>query len=148
MELFGLLLAVPVTLVTSVTFCVLAFFAMQRWPTFCHIALLVAVCVVAAVAIELVLSLTVGPFHLHQRFGGAYTAWHLVAFFFGPPAIAFLVLAGMCRLARLAVVRVGVAILVCWFACMATLLGNIVIDEDIHGIDGSGQRPTDSMFPR
>jgi hypothetical protein len=51
------------------------------------------------------------------------------------------------RFVRLVFVRIGLATTVCWFACMGTLFGNIMVDEDIQGIDGSGQRPTESIFP-
>ena len=41
--------------------------------------------------------------------------------------IGVLVYAGVSRFVRLAPVRVTLAILVCWFMCMLTLLGNIAI---------------------
>ncbi len=147
MELFGLLFAAPVTLVASIVFCSLAFYASQRWPRLQEVAFVSGICILALLLIELLLSVTVGPFHLHQRFGSAYAVWHLVGFFLGPPAIGFLTLLAICRLVRLTAVLIGVATLLCWLACMATLLGNIMVDEDIHGIDGSGQRPTQSVFP-
>ena len=106
-----------------------------------------SVCDLAALAIEIVLSLRVGPFHLHERFGRAYWAFHMVGFFLGPPAIAVLVYVVVSRFVGLVLVRVGLTTVVCWFTCMATLLGNIMVDEDIQGIDGSGQRPTESIFP-
>jgi hypothetical protein len=147
MELFGLLFAVPVTLVTSTVFCVLAFFATQRLPSIRRVAVVCSLCVVASLLVEVVCALTVGPFRLHQRLGAAYTTWHLVGFFLGPPAVALLVLVASSPLVRVGVLRIGIATALCWFACMATLLGNIMVSEDIYGIDGSGHRPTESVFP-
>jgi hypothetical protein len=147
MEGCGLVLAIPVTFVTSLVFCLLAHFAFRRWPKVRRICMAVAFVIVAALAIEVVLSLRIGPYHFHQRFGRAYWTLHMVGFLLGPPAIAVLVYVAVSRFVGLVFVRVGSATVVCWFACMATLLGNIMVDEDIQGIDGSGQRPTESIFP-
>ena len=147
MEGCGLIFATPVTFVTSLVFCLLVHFAFRRWPIVRRSCMAAAFVIVAALAIEIVLSLRVGPFHLHERFGRAYWAFHMVGFFLGPPAIAVLVYVVVSRFVGLVFVRVGLATVVCWFACMATLLGNIMVDEDIQGIDGSGQRPTESIFP-
>ena len=147
MENCGLVLAIPVTFLASLVFCLLAYFAFRRWPRVQHICMLIALLVVGALLVEVVLSFRVGPFHLYERFGRSYWALHMVGFFLGPPAVAVVVFVAISRFVRFVLVRVGLAAAVCWFACMATLLGNIMVDEDISGIDGSGQRPTDSLFP-
>ena len=144
---FGLLVTIPITLVTSTVFCVLAFFFANRWPKVGRFSVFASLCVLALLLLEATFVLTVGPFHLYQRLGAAYTVWHLIGFFLGPPAVGLLVLIGTSRFIRIGPVRVGVATVLCWFACMAALLGNFIVDEDIHGVDGSGQRPTRSLFP-
>jgi hypothetical protein len=147
MENCGLVLAAPVTFVTSLVFCLLAYFAFRRWPRVQHICTVVAFLIVVALLVEIVLSLRIGPFHLYQRFGRGYWTFHLIGFLVGPPAIAMLVLVAISRFVRFVVVRVGLATVFCWLACMATLLFNIMVDEDIVGIDQSGVRPTESVFP-
>jgi hypothetical protein len=147
MEGCGLILAAPVTFVTSLVFCLLVHVTFSRWPQVRRICVAGAVLIVSALVIEVVLSLCVGPFHLHGRFGRGYGTFHMVGFLLGPPAIAVIAHLAVSRFVGLVFVRVGLATVVCWFACMATLLGNIMVDEDIHGIDGSGQRPTESIFP-
>jgi hypothetical protein len=147
MENCGLVLALPVTFVTSLAFCFLLHFTFRRWGRVRPVCLVLALLIVAALLIEIVLSLRVGPFHLYERFGRAYWMLHMVGFTLGPPAIAALVFITASRFVSLIFVRVGLATLFCWFACMATLFANIMVDEDIVGIDQSGQRPTDSVFP-
>jgi hypothetical protein len=147
MEGCGLVFAAPVTFASSLVFCVLAHLAFRRWPMVRPICVATAFVIVAALVIEVVLSLRIGPFHLYERFGRVYWAWHMVGFVLGPPAIAVLVFVAVSRFISVVFVRVGLATVVCWFACMATLLANIMVDEDIVGIDQSGQRPTESIFP-
>jgi hypothetical protein len=147
MEGCGLILAAPVTFVTSLLFCLLAHFAFCRWPQVRRICVVAAFLIVAALVIEAVLSLHVGPFHLHGRFGRGYWTFHMVGFLLGPPATAVLVYVAVSRFVSLVFVRVGLATVVCWLTCMTTLLANILVDEDIQGVDGSGQRPSESLFP-
>lgn len=147
MEGCGLVFATPITFITSLVFCILAHLAFRRWPTVKHVSALVSLVIVAALLIEIVLSLRVGPFHLYQRFGHAYWAFHMFGFFLGPPAVAVLMFSAVSRFLSPVFIRVGVATMFCWCACMATLLANIIVDEDIVGIDQSGVRPTKSVFP-
>jgi hypothetical protein len=147
MEGCGLIFATPITFITSLVFCVLVHLTFRRWPRLRHICVAVAFVIVTALAIEVLLSLRVGPFHLNERFGGAYWTLHMVGFFLGPPAIAVLVFVAVSRFASVVFVRVGLATAFCWFACIATLVANVMVDEDIVGIDQSGERPARSVFP-
>ena len=146
MEGCGLVLATPVTFITSLVFCILVHLAFRRWPRVRHVSAVVSFVIVAALIIEVVLSLRIGPFHLYHRFGHAYWAFHLIGFFLAPPAVAVLVFAAVSRFVSAVFVRVGVATVSCWFVCMATLFANIMVDEDIVGIDQSGVRTTKSVF--
>jgi hypothetical protein len=148
MELFGLLFAVPVTFVTSLVFCLSAHFVFRRWARVQHFCTLGATLVVVSLLVETFLSLWIGPFYLDHRFGIFYWILHGIGFFFGPPAIGVLVFFTVSRFVRFTTVRVGLATAVCWIACMATLLANIMVDEDINGIKSSGSRPRNSIFPQ
>ena len=147
MELIGLLLAVPVTLVTSALFCILTHFAFRRWPHVRRVCVIAAFWVVGILIGEAAAVFRIGPFHLYQSLGPIYWALHMIGFVFGPPAVGVLVYVGASRLVRFAAIPIALATVVCWFACMVTLLGNIAIDEDINGIDGSGHRRDRSIFP-
>src|SRR4029077_18728282 len=147
MELFGLLFAVPVTLVTSTVFCILAHFAFRRWRCVRNVAAIASLVVAAYLALEALAVFRIGPFQIYQSIGPLYWELHMVGFIFGPPVIGVLVYVGVSRFVRFAPVPIILATVVCWFMCMFTLLGSIAIDEDIHGIDGSGERPRDGLFP-
>ena len=147
MEGCGLVLATPLTFITSLGFCLLAHFAFRRWPGVRQVCTVVSFVIVAALIIEVALSFRIGPFHLYQRFGRAYWTFHMIGFSLGPPAIAVLVFIAVSRFVTAIFIRVGLATIFCWFACMATLFANIIVDEDIVGIDQSGLRPTKSIFP-
>jgi len=148
MELIGLLLAAPVTFLTSFIFCLLAHFVFRRWPRVQLFSAVGAALVVAVLLVEVLLSLWIGPFHLDHRFGLSYRLFHEIGFLFGPPAVATLTFLAVSRIVRFATVRIGLATAACWFACMMALLANIMVDEDIHGIKNSGSRPRDSIFPQ
>ena len=144
MELFGLIFAVPVTLVTSTVFCLLAFWAFRRFPMLRSPVCIAASIVLCSVALELVLSFAVGPLALHQRFDGIHSVLHFANFVLAPPAIACVILVATLRWGFPPLPLRIVAVCACWFTCMASLLGNIVVDEAIYGIDGSGIPPTQS----
>jgi len=144
MELFGLLFAVPATFAASLTFCVLAHFVFRRSPRVQYFCTLGAALVVVSLIVETSLSLWIGPLRLDHRFGIFYWILHGIGFFFGPPAIGVLVFVTVSRFVRFTTVRVGLATAVCWIVCMATLLANIMVDEDINGIKSSGSRPRNS----
>ena len=139
MEMFGLLFAIPVTLVTSTVFCLLALRGFRRFPMLRSLAFIAASIVLCSVALELVLSLALGPLVLHQRFDGIHSVLHFANFILAPPAIASVILLPALRWGL--PLRI-VAVCACWFTCMASLLGNLVVDEAIYGVDGSGIPPT------
>jgi hypothetical protein len=142
MELFGLIFAVPVTLVASAVFCLLTFWALRRFPMLRSPVFFAASIVLFSVALELVLSFAVGPLALHQRFDSIHSVLHFANFVLAPPAIACVIIVAALRWGFRPLPLSIVAIGVCWFTCMASLLGNIVVDEAIYGIDGSGIPPT------
>jgi hypothetical protein len=135
MELFGLLLAVPATMVLSTIYTAIALWSFGRWPLAKKVALPFSYGIVALVGVEFLLLAVFGAksafVHLHH----AYTALHFVVFLLAPPAIANLVLhlTAKKNMKRWHQFTSGVAC--CWLACMTALLGNIVIDEAIVGVD-------------
>ena len=142
MELIGLMLALPVTLVTSTVFCLLAFWAFGRFPQLRSPVGVFAGIVVGSVVLEIVLSIAFGPLSLHRHLDGLHSVVHFINFILAPPAVACVILVRAARSGTRSVLPRIAAIGVCWFTCMASLLGNIVVDEAIYGIDGSGISPT------
>ena len=142
MELIGLLLAIPVTLLISAVFCVLAIWALRRFAIL-RVPVLVASSVIfCSVVLEIILSFALGPLALHNRFGSLHSGLHFANFVLAAPAVACLILVAALRRGSFALRLL--AICVCWFTCMASLLSNIVVYENIYGVDGSGTPPTQS----
>ncbi len=135
MELLGLFFAAPVTLVTSVIYTALAIAAFGRWPAVKKAALPISYGVAALVALEVMLLVSVGAksafLHLHH----AYTVLHFLVFLFAPPAIANLVLHLTAKKEKKNWMQFAAAAACCWITCMSVVLGNIMVDEAIMGVD-------------
>ncbi len=135
MELFGLLLAFPVTLATSTIYCCGAAFILAKARALRWLAIIGSTLVVLCILTEVALLGSLGAKAAYSHLGVTFTLIHEVSFLLGPPAIANLLLlllpAGPDRWRSF---KIGVVSLLCWAACMGALLGNIVIDEAIVGV--------------
>lgn len=136
MELFGLLFAVPVTLVTATVYCCLAVFVLGRLRALTRPVLFGSLVVVLCILAEIVLLGTLGATRAYARLFIGFTVIHEISFWLGPPAIAnLLLLALFSRSHSRRLPKVALASLVCWLVCMGALLGNIAVDEAIVGVD-------------
>jgi hypothetical protein len=135
MELIGLLLAVPVTFVTSLAYAALILAAFKFRPVAGRALVAGSPIVVTLIAVELVLIATMGAKGTYANLGHRFTTMHFLGFFLGPPAVANLVLYCASRLNLKQWSRLVCATLCCWVACMAALLAHIAVDEAIVGIE-------------
>jgi hypothetical protein len=135
MELFGLLLAAPVTFVASVVYVALILAVFRFLPVIGKVLVVGSIGVVVVIAAELALLATMGAKGTYAHLGQLFTAIHFFGFFLGPPAVANLVFYYTSRLSTRQWLRFSSATFCCWIACMAALLGNIAVDEAIVGID-------------
>ncbi len=136
MELFGLMFAFPVTLVTSVVYCYGAASLFTKLRLLQSVAFAVSLSVALCILIEIILLITLGAKPTYAHLGVGFTVVHEVSFWLGPPAIANLLLI-LCWLRHdiQKPPKTAIVSVVCWFACMCALLGNISVDEAIVGID-------------
>lgn len=137
MELVGLILALPVTLVASIVFCLLASWIFSRFPQVRSRVGFFAGIIVASVVLEVVLSIMFTPLWLHQHLGRFHSVIHFTNFVLAPPAVASVILIPAGHTGWRYVFRLVIATGICWFTCMASLLGHIYVDEAVHGADGS-----------
>jgi hypothetical protein len=135
MELFGLLLAVPLTFATSLVYTALILAVFRFLPVVGRVLVAASCFVVALVAVELLLLAAMGARGTYAHLGHAFTVMHFLGFPLGPPAVANLVLHFASRWKLNKWLRFSSAMLCCWIACMAALLGHIIVDEAIVGID-------------
>jgi hypothetical protein len=136
MELFGLLLAVPVTFVTATIYCCGAAFVLTRLRVLRRVALFGSLLVGLCILIEIVLLGTLGAKAAYSRLFVGFTVIHEISFWLGPPAVANLVLLALStRSDTWKLPTIVVASLICWFVCMGALVGHIAVDEAIVGVD-------------
>jgi hypothetical protein len=135
MELFGLVFAVPVTLVASLVYTALLLALFRFLPTVGRLLAAASLIVVAAIAVEAVFLGAMGPKGSYAHLGHGFTALHFFGFFLGQPAIANLVYFYGARRNLKWWLRFSSATVCCWITCMAALLGHIAVDEAIVGID-------------
>jgi hypothetical protein len=135
MELVGLLVAVPVTLATSLVYTVLILAVFRFLPIVGRVLVAASCFVVALVTVELLLFSAIGARSTYAHLGHAFTAMHFLGLLLGPPAVANLVLHFASRWSLNKWLRFSSVTLCCWVACMAALLGHIIVDEAIVGID-------------
>jgi hypothetical protein len=135
MELFALLLAVPVTFVTSVVYTAFVLAVFRFLPVVSRVLVAASWFVVALIVMELLLLAAMGARGTYAHLGHVFTAMHFLGFLLGPPAVANLVLhfAPCWNLNKW--FRLSSVALCCWIACMAVLLGHIIVDEAIVGPD-------------
>lgn len=136
MELFGLLFAIPLTLVTATMYCIGAAFIFRKLRVLRAVALVSSLLVCLCITTEIALLGTLGAKATYSRLGIGFTLIHEVSFWLGPPAIANLLLL-LFRIQSDTWRRrkIAVATLVCWFACVSALFANIAVDEAIVGVD-------------
>jgi hypothetical protein len=135
MELFGLLFAVPVTLVASFVYVGLIFLVFPRWVFVRKLCVVASYGIIALVLLETGLLLVLGAKFTYWHLGQIYTAIHFINFLLAPPAIANVVFVFINKDVKRQFLAFAVSCLCCWIACMSVLLVNIGVDEAIVGID-------------
>ena len=146
--LIGLMLALPLTLVTSTVFCLLAFWAVHRFPRLSSPVAKVASIIVCSVILEVILSVGFGTLLLHRHLEPIYFVVHFTNFILAPPAVACVILVHATRLGTRTVVLRVVAICACWLTCMVSLLGSWAVNEAIYGIDDLPPTETNRIHRR
>jgi hypothetical protein len=135
-ELIGLILALPVALAVSVAYCIGAALVLTKQKALRPVTLFGSSLVLCGILTEALLLANHGAKGVYARFGIGFALLHEVSFWLGPPAFANLALLG-CFLRADAgrLTRVAIPSLLCWFACIGALVGNIAVDEAIVGVD-------------
>jgi hypothetical protein len=150
-EFFGICcFGVPAAAVASTFYCMLAAYAMTRWPLLRWVALVGSLFVGACLVGEVVLLTTWGAQEAYYRLGIIFVMIHETALMLGPPAVANLILLlTSVRSRTWKAWKVAVAFVFCWTACVAGAFWNIYVDEAIVGPDaGAPYYMTAPQAPR
>jgi hypothetical protein len=133
MELFGIVLSIPVAFVASLLYCllldrlVLKMEVPSRWLRRGSLLIL------ALFAVELILLVTLGPVRSRGLLGSGFYAAHLILFFLGPPALANLLVLRRPRGGVLA--KWYVAAAACTVFAFFLVLLQYSVSEALYGID-------------
>jgi hypothetical protein len=141
MELFGLLLAILLTGFISVIYSGGMTFLLHRarwlrWPI-----LTLSGIIAANLGAELILLFSIGAKHAYSLFGLGFTIMHETNFFLASASVANFILVAFTFWTGDKWSKWGFSFLstipICWFMCMAMLIGNISVDEAIVGVNAS-----------
>lgn len=133
--MLGLLIAIPVSLVASVVYTVLAVETFERWPLIEKVGVSLSRVIAVMLLFEVALVVTIGPKSAYTEFQHAFTTLHFVVLLLFPPAFANLILRASTKAHYRKWLRNVVSMGCCWISCMAILIGQIMINESIVGID-------------
>lgn len=133
MEIFGIILSLPVSFVASVVYCFLLARFIVRLETLTRLMFLASAAILIAFAGEVILLLTIGPVRARGLLGSGFYVGHLIVFFLGTPALA-----------NVLILRWGAKRRVPWYAAVpfctvfafVLVLLQYSVSEALYGIDG------------
>ena len=139
MEVIGLCLSIPLTLVATVAFCFLARAVFERLPPLRVVGAYLACMALLSAVAELILTATIGPVRLHDQLGVGYWVFRTANFFLAAPSVGTLLLSGRPRRSGSGIPIAPV--LACWAVAVASVFFNVFVSEAVDGVDGTGVRP-------
>jgi hypothetical protein len=133
MELFGIVLSIPVAFVASMLYCLLAAKVISKAATLSR-WLRIASCVVLGLfAVEILLLVTIGAVRARGLIGPGFYVAHVVFFFLCPPALANVL---VLRLRRGSLSSWWLAGALCTMLAFGLVLLQYSVSEALYGIDG------------
>ena len=133
MELFGIVLSIPVAFVASMVYCLLLAKVVSRFDLLSHSLRLASYGVLSLFALEIVLLLTLGAVRSRGLIGPAFYVTHLVLFFLCTPALANVF---VLRPARGVLSRWYIAGALCTIFAFCLVLLQYGVSESLYGING------------
>ena len=134
MEVFGIILSIPVAFLANLVYCFFLSRVVVRVETLRRLMWGVSIGVLASFAIELILLLTLGSVRARAVLGPGFYVGHVILFFLGPPALA-----------NVLVLYKGPKPPVAWYAAVPfctvfaffLVLLQYSVSEALYGIDGT-----------
>ncbi|MET0516859.1 MAG: hypothetical protein ABW047_16200 [Nitrospiraceae bacterium] len=132
MELFGIILSIPVALIASIAYVILIKWIVGKLPQLTTPLMLGGGALLAVFLIEIILLATIGAAKSRTVVGPAFYGLHLAVFFLGVPALAnVLILRDRGRAPTL------FAITLCAVFAFILVLMQYGVTEALYGIDGN-----------
>jgi len=133
MEVFGIILSVPVAFVASLVYCFLLTRVVVGAETLRRVMWLVSVGVLIAFGVEVILLLGLGAVRARGLLGPGFYVGHVILFFLGTPALANVLILRK-RPKRL--VRWYFAVPLCTVFAFILVLLQYGVSEALYGVDG------------
>jgi len=133
MEIFGIILSIPVAFVASAVYCFLLARVVLRLETLRRVMWLVSVGVLIAFGVEVALLFTLGAVRARGSLGPGFYVGHVMVFFLGPPALANVL---VLRRRSTRAVRWYLAVPFCTVFAFVLVLLQYGVSEALYGIDG------------
>jgi len=133
MEIFGIILSVPVAFVASAVYCFLLARVVVHVEMLRRTMRLLSVGVLIAFGAEVILLLTLGAVRARALLGPGFYVGHVILFFVGTPALANVLLL---RKTPKRLVRWYLAVPLCTVFALVLVLLQYGVSEALYGIDG------------
>ena len=133
MELFGIVLSIPVAFVASMLYCLLPAKVISKSAIFSHWLRITSYAVLSLFTVEILFLITIGAVRSRGLLGPGFYVAHVVFFFLSPPALAnVLVLQQKRRILN----KWWVAGAICTIFAFGLVLLQYSVSEALYGIDG------------
>ncbi len=133
MEVVLRFLVMPISLVASITFCVLMWISVRKWPQIAPTCAVLAVVGCVAVAACIAVSVWPGVATLNQKWPLLYGIFYRVCFLIGPPAVATLLIIDAVKKKKGKAAALVLPSAACFLMCAVFLLGDIFVYEAAFG---------------
>lgn len=133
MEIFGIVLSIPVAFVASMAYCALLYYGVRRVDLLCRILFAGGCVVLGAILLEGVLLLTLGALRSRALTGHIFYPIHFACFLLGSPALGQALLLRK----RGPLLHWVLAGLLCTLLAFGLVLLQVGVSEALYGVDGT-----------
>jgi hypothetical protein len=134
MELFGIILAIPVAFVASVAYCYFLTKIIAPIDLLRKVMWVASAGVFFLLAVEIALLATIGTVRSRASIGPVFYLAHLAIFFLGTPSLANVIIL---RNPRATFRQLWCAVSVCTVFAVALILLQYGVSEALYGVDGT-----------
>ena len=141
MELFGIMLGIPVALVVSTVYTNFVIRTYEKSGFIFKAQRVLPYFIIPLLILEVVVLVSMGAFAAHQKFGGWFDWMHTANLFLGSAAVVNLVVAVFRRFEQNSSYPFTrfTACSVCFVMMIVSMFTNIYVYEDTYGVDGMGR---------
>ena len=133
MEVLFRFVAVPITLVTSIVFCLLAYFTLNKMPVLLGPTTVISKVLIVLVSVSFAIGIWPGPKVAFEQARLFYWAFYAGCLIVGPPAVAAFLMAVAIKKDEGKKTALYLPTLACWFTCVTLVFWDLYVSEAIYG---------------